>query len=359
MSRPAAVAGLVLALTAVAAPAAASELVGPPEAPLRPPEAPLLEAEAELPPPPPEYLSHDADGIRFRYHPSARERVRILIEEAPAVQARLRGLLGLAVLDDVEVRVAVGPGDFARVVPATAPRGSDVLALGDRAVLVLSLPSAPVSASQVRADFRRGMAYLALDEASEQRTLPRWFRIGFAHHFAGDGQLARHRALWWASMERRLLPLADLDWYLTEPPAADSVPGAQAVDFVAFLLEADPAGFPALLEAVRAGDDLEDALGLAYQRGLPGLERDWRSHLARHEAFLPIGVAGTALWVLLALGVIVRRRWRRREVAQERPSSRVAPGRPRPARERRTPKIELPEPEVPKVSHDGRWHTLH
>ena len=26
---------------------------------------------------------------------------------------------------------------------------------------------------------------------------------------------------------------------------------------------------------------------------------------------------------------------------------------------KRAPTTELPEPEVPKVSHDGRWHTLH
>src|SRR5690606_20854582 len=119
--------------------------------------APLLDPNDELPPTPPEYLSHEAGGIRFHYHPSARERVRILIEEAPAIQATLSDLLGAPVLTEVEVRVAVGPGDFARVVPESAPRGSDVLVLSDRSVLVLSLPGAPVSSSEVSANFRRGL----------------------------------------------------------------------------------------------------------------------------------------------------------------------------------------------------------
>ena len=59
-------------------PAAAAILLAAPlrAEPLRPYEAPVYAAPPEVPPLPAEYLKHDQAGIRFAYHPSARERAR-------------------------------------------------------------------------------------------------------------------------------------------------------------------------------------------------------------------------------------------------------------------------------------------
>jgi hypothetical protein len=335
---------------------------------LRPYEAPIYGSPPELPPLPPEYLKHDADGIRFFYHPSARERVRALIQEAPDVRDELVAELGGELLASIEVRVAVGGADLARIVPERSPQGSGVIAYSELSLIALSLHSGTTSgASEALAAFRRGMAFLALDETTEARGLPRWFRIGYALHFSGEGAMRRASALWWASMQERLIPLVDLDWYLSDRAAYGSIAAAEAADFVRFALEGERSGaLPQVLSEVQQGQPFSEAIVASYQNDLDGLEQTWRESVARHRAFLPVLVGGTGLWLLVALGAALRRRWPRRsgKAAEE-------PRAPRPTPQVRLVKVarrssrvpihptEPLEPDVPKVAHNGRWHTLH
>ncbi len=334
----------------------------------RPHEAPLFAETPVLPPLPAEYLKHDQTGIRFAYHPSARERVRTLIEQSDAVRSALSVSLGETVLSSVDVRVAVGSADFERVVPAGTPGGAGSVAISQARLLVMALRSGPTSASEVRAAFRRGLAHLALDEVAGYDHLPRWVRVGFALHFADTGSLDRARAIWWASLEQRMLPLADLDHYLEDRSDHSSVAAAQATDFVRFLVEEERGkGWPELVHAAR-DNTFPDALQIAYQRSDDALENAWRENVAKHKAFLPILGIGTGLWVLLAAGVQIRRRVgarksdekARREAASPKSTAKkpkmVKVGK---NKRRRSPTMQIPEPDVPKVAHDGRWHTLH
>lgn len=329
----------------------------------RPYEAPLFEETPVPPPLPAEYLKHDQTGVRFAYHPSARERVRTLIEESDAIRSALSVTLGEPVLSSVDVRVAVGSGDFERVVPPGTPRGAGPVAISQARLLVMALKSGPTSTADVLNAFRRGLAYLALDEVAGYEHLPRWVRVGFALHFATGGTLEHARALWWASLEQRLLPLADLDHHLTGRSDDSSVAAAQAADFVRFLLDDEGAqAWPALMNASR-DEPFPEALQVAYQSSASALEGAWRQDVAKHKAFLPILFGGTGLWVVLALGVHLRRRMRARN---ERNDETKQPPRAKPkmvrmgkGKRRRAPATQIPEPDVPKVSHNGRWHTLH
>ncbi len=337
----------------------------------RPYEAPLLGADSEIPPLPPEYLAEEVSGIRFAYHPSARDRTRALIEAAVGVRSELVAQLGSVVLESMDVRIAVGSADFSRIVPTRSPRGSGVVAFTEQSLLVIGLhASGPSSSGDARLAFRRGMALLALDEVTGAQALPRWFRIGHALHFSGEGGMARARSLWWASMQQRLVPLVDLDWYLFDRASYQSVAAAEATDFLRFLLEGDRAhSMSRLCEEVRAGHSFEQALRTAYQNDASGLEQAWREDIARHRAFLPILLGSTGLWVLVALGLALRRRWQRKasqsievaEITPARESKRLALRLDQRKRKRgaRPPTPEPPTPEVPKVSHNGRWHTLH
>ncbi len=336
----------------------------------RPYIAPLVGDDARIPPLPPEYRTEDIAGIRFAYHPSARDRVRALLDDAEEVRSELSELCAEAVLGSVEVRVAYGSADLERVLPAEAPRASDVVALSEAGLIVLSLQATPSTAGDVRASFRRAMALLALDEVAGREGMPRWFRIGFARHFARADVLARTRTLWWASMRQKLLPLVDLDHHIGERAVPGTVAEAQAADFVRYLLEPPlRASFPSLLASVRAGDDFEAALEATYQMDRLSLENAWREDIAKHKAFLPVLAAATGSWLLIALAV----RWRRRSRPQplddepepDAPKKKkkkvkvVAIAQHAKRREMERGSAQLPEPEVPKVSHNGRWHTLH
>lgn len=334
------------------------------EPPSRPLEAPLLVEPLDVPPLPPEYLTEERAGIRFAYHPSARDRVRLLIEDAEPVRAELSEMLGRLVLGEVDVRVARGSSDFERIVPRAGLRGSPVLAFSQIRLLVMSLRASPSTGRDVKAAFRRGMAHLALDEVAGTHALPRWFRLGFALHFDGRDSLARGRALWWASMQDRLIPVVDLDWHLAGGAKPTSVAAAESADYVRFLIEGERSGqLPRLLEAARETDRFDEALSRAYQSEAPTLEAAWRRDLAKHKAFLPVLFIGTGLWIALGLVAYGRRRLAERrgsDKGEDRKRVEVRQIKTKKRKERsRAPTTELPEPEVPKVSHGGRWHTLH
>lgn len=334
-----------------------------PALPPRPAEAPLFGRIPELPPLPPEYLTREVEGMILSYHPLARERVRWLAEAAPELRRRLSEELGHPVLGEMVIRVAVGPSDVARILPAGAPEGQETVALVEASTLILALPSASVDDAQVMAAFRRGMAHLALDEAGGTGGLPLWLRTGYALRIAAHGEPERSRALWWASVQERVIPLIDLDFYL-EDGGFDSVAAAESVDFVRFLAEGDRAeAFAHLIRRRRAGESFEAAVAQAYQSDLAGLERAWRLELARHRTFIPVLLGSFGLWALLATAALIAKR-RRRPAEPEA----VQEDAPPPRRRRRTDRrpripvgaIESAETEaVPKVSHDGRWHTLH
>lgn len=346
--------------------------------PLRPYEAPWFEEPPPMPPLPPEYLTEDVDGIRFAYHPSARDRVRGMIEDAEVVRERLSSELGLEVLRSIEVRVAVGGSDFSRVVPTRSPYGTSVVAFAQLHLVVINLHAASaLGASDARAVFRRGAALLALDEATQfpahgarqgPRGLPRWFRVGYALHASEQSLLARSRALWWASMRERLIPLVDLEWHLEEG-SDESVAAAQAADFVRYLLERDRAAqLGTMISLIREGQPFEQAMRAAYQHDSDAIELAWREDVARQRAFLPILAGASCLWMVVALAVYVRRRRARRASTTVALETQRAPA---PAESEAAPSMDLEadhvqphaalmvEPEVPKVAHDGRWHTLH
>lgn len=331
----------------------------------RPAEAPLFGRAPELPPLPPEYLTREVEGMTIAFHPLGRDRVRALAEAASELRRRLSEELGHPVLGELTIRVAVGPSDVARIVPEGAPKGQEAIALFEASTLILALPSANVEEARVMASFRRGMAYLALDEAAGIDGLPRWLRTGYALRIATYGAPERSRALWWASVEERVIPVVDLDFYL-EDGALDSVAAAESVDFVRSLSEGDRAeAFAHLMRRRRAGDAFEAAIAQAYQADLDQLEQSWRLDLARHRTFVPVLLGSLGLWGVLALvAVFAKRRRGRAEPELERDDVEAPPKPPRRRKTRSTPRVpigavEAAETEVPKVSHDGSWHTLH
>jgi hypothetical protein len=337
----------------------------------RPFDAPLLGGTPELPPPPPEYLGHEAEGIRFRYHPSARERVRPLFEKATLIRAELANTLGYETLESLEVRVAIGPTDFQRIMPKGAPLGTRVLAVSELGVLLMSLGGP--DPLDVEPSFRHGMAHLALGEVAGSDVLPRWFHEGFAVSFSGEDSMARSRRLWWGAMRKQLAPMADLDWSLSDDADRAAVALAQAADFVRFLSEdAGHEGLPGLLREVRSRRQLDAALAAAFLADEAALQRRWREQLARRKAFAPVLTGGILLWMLVALTTLMRRRWREQRSAEQAAEQRVSPKpatvasarraarEPKLSAKARTAKVVASvEPEVPKVSHNGRWHTLH
>lgn len=355
---------LAIAATASAAPAESYDVV---VASARPPAVPAS------------FLTHDGGWLALEYPPSARERVAPLLADADDVRAELADALGQPVLRQIEVRVARGADELATLAPESAPppAGLAAVAYPKIGLVVLSLAGPSGDSIDVGEAFRHELAHVALEEATLGHAPPRWLAEGFAMQLAGERPLAGPATLVGATIRGRLLPLSGLDRAFESSGGSGPLAAAQASDFVRYLRSKGPASFAALVERLRRGEPLQTALETAYAQPPSAIERAWRDEGATRYGYVPIIVAVVAV-AATAFGVSSWRSAKRRRAtpaADERDEGEVeATVRPRAARlatregririalsrrEDRLPPPHIPDAEVPKVEHGGRWHTLH
>ncbi|MCC6216398.1 MAG: hypothetical protein IT376_16170 [Polyangiaceae bacterium] len=337
-----------------------------------------------IPTPPGGFNTYDGGWIRFAYEPGARQRVQPLIQAADEVRRELSERLGRPVLQRVTVHVARTPGEMAALAPRGAPPPdyASGVAYADLGLVVLTLtPPYATDIHDLTEVFRHELAHVALHDAVGGRHVPRWFNEGFAVHASGESALVRLRTLWTATLAETLLPLSDLERRFPSEAMEVEVAYAQAADVVRFLLRRqDAARFAGLVTRLERGEPFEVALTDAYGSDVPTLEREWREDVARRYTFWPVFFSGTTIWAG-ALGLFVwgyRRKRRQaqatlarwaREEAREDAARQLA--RPAPLDDSAPPRMHvviarnatrppaLPDGEVPKVQHDGSWHTLH
>lgn len=336
------------------------------------PAAPPAPGEGSRPAAPeitPEYASFEEQGIKLVFHLAARDRSHALMTRARAIRAELSAELGREVLGTVEIRVAAVPAQMAALAPGELPPGAQAAAFRDLHLVVMSLGSPlPQDLSELEEHLRHELAHLALDEAVADHDLPRWFHEGYAIHASGEDSASRAEALCLAALRDRLLGLRDVAARFPEGPPGGSVAAAEAADFVRYLSEPPQRQrFSALIERLREGKAFEAALASAYDGDLDSVERRFRKEMARRYSFAPVLGFATVLWVVVAIGVILRRRRLAERRAQAASERRAVASRPRPvlpaprltAEEDELAQAMPPDPEVPKVEHDGRWYTLH
>jgi hypothetical protein len=320
------------------------------------------------------FISQDAGWIRLAYPPSVRDRVAPVIAEADDVRATLAAALGRSVLDRVEVRIARTGEQMASLAPeGLPPDPSSNRALYPRLrLVVLALfPAGSSDPADLDELFRHELSHLALLEATRDHKVPLWLTEGLATHVAEESSLSRARSLWFATTSGRLLAIDQLDWELLGSGGTSDLALAQGADLVRFLTTSSAHGrLPAAIDKLDASS-FGDALAAAYGAPVTTLERDWRAQARWRYGWVPalsmLGIVavgiGVAQWVARS-----RRRNRaaivvRRNVASSPPpASARNKGRVHIVIRRQDERVDpamLAEPEIPKVEHDGQWHTLH
>lgn len=351
------------------------------------PDAPAFAGKLELPPPPSTFTTMDRGWLRVSYPPGSRERVREILREADAVKGELSLRLGERVLDHVYVRVARTPGEMTTLAPEGAPypKYASGVAYPEIGLVLLTLTTDNDSAlHDVGEIFRHELSHVALADAiGETHHAPRWFNEGLAVHLSRESPLLRMKTLSTATLAGRLIPLSRLDDSFPADTGAANLAYAEAADVVRYLLrQEDSERFPQLVQRLREGQPFGAALKDAYGIDASSLEYEWREDVARRYSFWPVFFSGSAIWigVLVLFGVGWKRRrkrsretlerWAREEAVAElrraralMPEARVhilLPGT-RDAEASDLPALNAPPPEaeVPKVQHDGQWHTLH
>ncbi len=374
-----------------------TELSGPSAAELEPPhvgdpegdvgtpgDAPRLASSIKLPPVPKGWTTFDDGWIVFTYHPSARERVEQLIAQASLVRADLKRRLGQDVLRRVRVDVARTPGEMEGLAPEGAPYPSYAagVAYSELKLILLTLTPRFANADHdVGEIFRHELAHIALSDAVAAKTVPRWFNEGFAVLASGESSVKRLYTLWTATLSDSIMPLREVERGFPSDEVRAEIAYAQAVDLVRFMVrDQEEHRFRTLIEHLRNGNGLEASVRDSYGVELSALEYEWRQDIAKRYTFWPVLFSGTAVWgVILGLSVWGWRkrrarakrtldRWAREEAAEEIRQRRLHGEQPRvhivlargTASVTSTPFPTPGEPpEVPKVEHDGQWHTLH
>jgi hypothetical protein len=221
--------------------------------------------------------------------------------------------------------------------------------------------------------FRHELSHVALDDALngafDAKTgprVPRWFNEGLAVHESGEIAWLRMRTLWDATLFRQLLPFSDLDRAFGENQPRVDLAYAESADIVRFLLRGkERQRFVSMIERLRSGAPFDRAMGDAYGTNVRKLEYEWREECAKRNTFAPMLASGSFVWVLAfgALMVGYQRRkkktqatlalWEREERALEAPPV-----------VRRDDDAPFTDPDralagLPKIEHEGDWHTLH
>jgi hypothetical protein len=346
----------------------------------RPPPGDALEPtngfdSLRKPPIPVSFLAHDGGWIQFLYPPSARERTAPLIARADDLRAELAEALGQTPLDAVEIRVARGPEEMSTLAPQASPPGAQDTAASypKLRLVVLSLGSMGSSdAAELQAGFRRELARLALAEAVSGRPIPPWFVEGFVRHFSKEGDWGREWTLYRAALRQRTRPISELDAMLQGGGPEMALASAEATGLVDFLLKPSKrSDFSAAVERLAHGDGLESALFSGYGSSLSVMERHWRSELSRRTTlatvFSSMGVPAVLFVGWGALRMLRRQRSRaaRAKVAGQAGAGVSTSTDAQPVHivlSRRDDRFEPPvlaEAEIPRIEHEGEWHTLH
>jgi hypothetical protein len=327
-------------------------------------------------------------GSLWIYPTSAEPEVDTLRRLQHDAWARISRELGVALSEQLDIRVALNPVDMQHLAPSgqRLPAYASGVAFPEAGTVMLSF-SAP--GSWLRPDMEQllvhELSHVALHRAVAGREVPRWFAEGVAIHQAQEHSLARARVLWEGSLRGDLIPLRELSGRFPAGEAQVDLAYAQAADLVGHMLdgESDRARFVALIGAVRGGQPFEQAFTGAYGMSLEQLERRWRGELATRFGRLPSILSGlTALWGVAALLLIagyirVRRKHLRtlkRWAIDEAPLLTTELVHPQPAQPPAPPAVprsvaddvldswneqQHRDSGIPTVVHEGRSHTLH
>jgi hypothetical protein len=334
------------------------------------PDVPVVAngARVVLPPLPASYEIQHLGWWSIAYPAALRDRVRPLIDKADGWKADLTTDFGQDVLTQpVEIRVARTWDEMTTLVPrelGVLPYAAGETYLPYRFVLLSVTEPESGDATDLETVLHHELSHVALFDATGGRHVPLWFNEGLAVYESGEHPVLRMKELWDATLFRQLLPLADLDRRFPERQDQVNIAYAESADVLRFLLHGkDRLRFVNLLEKVRRGSSFDVALGDAYGTDMRRLEYQWREACAKRNTFAPMLASGSFVWVFAFAAMVVGYRRKRREA-----QATLARWEKEELAEASAAAVEddatLTDPSrahagLPKIEHDGGWHTLH
>jgi hypothetical protein len=313
--RAALVALVALVALGAGAAAAAADVPGPTLSEPAEPAAPSV--------PPDPALASAARIGRITVHaaPGLERAARRLAESAETALARIASdLADLPVPRAIEVRVVDDASQLAAVAPAgrDAPPWAVGVAYPDLGVISVALRRGP-DPLDAAATLRHELAHVALGAALGPR-VPRWLHEGFAYQHSAEWSWDRMEALAGMSWLGGIIPFQELDRSFPREELPAHRAYAESYDFVGYLSrrgryedradDGDRWPFRRFLAGIAGGATVDDAARQAFGRPIGELFDEWRSDLGKRYLLMPIGLLGLAVWIVIALLLVLA--WRRR-----------------------------------------------
>jgi hypothetical protein len=369
--------------------------------------------ESALPAAPPGFVSRREGEVRWDHPPGVDLLVDELAQTLRSEWPRIERELGADVEDGLVIRIGRSHEEMAALAPRGAPPPAYAVGVAYPASgLVLLTLSAPETWERpaLRQVLVHELSHVALHRAANGRPVPRWLAEGLAIHQARERSFERVRSLWEATARGQLVPLDDLARAFPTLPHRVNVAYAESADFVEWLSKrSGEPRLPELISRIARDQPFETAVSQTFHAGIGQLEHEWREELAERFGAFPLLLGTGAIWVLIAVLVVlawIRRRrgarvtlqrWADEEAEQERIEARAralaelrmraagtacrADAAPAVAAEdasgehgddeeeeddlRGSPALDLPwrteerDPHVPTIVWEGRSHTLH
>lgn len=166
---------------------------------------------------------------------------------------------------------------------------------------------------------RHELNHLYLDAATRPNAgaVPRWFNEGFSALYADEWRWVGPYRLAWARITNSLEPLARL--HDTFPDVPD--PGlAYVQSMAAFRSLRERGGDEAvahLLQRIREGASFDEAMRATYGLTLDRFYADWEAEMGREYGWTVALADQNALWIGMAIVVMVAWIWRRRRITRQ------------------------------------------
>jgi hypothetical protein len=285
-----------------------------------------------------------------------------LAESAEALWAELADELSVTLPAPVEIRLAVGPAEYRRMLPAGVdlPDWTAGVAFPrQQLVVLLSSGKRGLGPAEVHRTLRHELAHLALMHAAGFQEIPRWFNEAFAMLHADEWSLDRAMLLMRGAAGGRLQPLEQLRRSWPSSGSAARLAYAQSIAFVAFLrAEVGDDALAQTVTGLRTGHDFDTAVQTATGLELAELERRWLADLRVTYAWIPLLTSSGTLWVAITVVFLLayarRRRDKRARLAQMDAEDHPPPAPPNPPLTLVSPPADdepTPSPELPELDH--------
>jgi hypothetical protein len=254
-----------------------------------------------------------AEHLRVFYWPEHEELAEIAREAGGDAVTRLSGMLDMELEERIDIYIVRSRAEFDELTGTENKPWVIGRAMGHVREIVVK----PMGPQRLPKLIGHELAHIMLDVrmGEQAHQLPRWLHEGIAKYAAEDFDETDRQLIARAALAEELLTIDGLADAFRGDREQVSLAYAQSYTLVQYLSEIQPGqGIAPLLEQLAKGRDTRLALGLAFHRPVPQIERDWlerlRTGYVQHVAPPMSEAIIGGLFVVTFIGawLVVRRR---------------------------------------------------